>query len=185
MTKPPRQELVSESLIAIRQGGRLMAVTLTEEVRLYLRTLTGAQQELAAAFEQKFEALQNGQPEEIHQITQREAVLTKRLSQMTGERQRLLDKFKASGRAVDSVQAVVSLPEHSQDQELQELIQLATLYARSLRQESWKQWIMIQRSHQYYNEVLELIANRGESAPTYQAKRSTDTAGGAILDASA
>jgi len=44
---------------------------------------------------------------------------------------------------------------------------------------------MIQRSHQHYNEMLDLIANRGDASPTYHAKRTTDTAGGAILDASA
>ena len=162
-----------------------MAAMTTEEIRTYLDELVSIQTTLSDLFAIKFQALRGEDPEQIQKVTQEEVGLVDRLGQMMQMREKMLARSGRAGKPANSLRDYVEQIPAPERQELQELIKRSTELTLELRQQSWKQWIYIQRSHQDYTEILDLIAHRGNQSPTYHMTNIQESSGGAILDASA
>ncbi|MAT16756.1 MAG: hypothetical protein CMJ46_15975 [Planctomyces sp.] len=170
---------------SIWQGGRFMAAELAEKIRSYLVELVNAQTELMNLFREGGVALYGDNPHQIQQFVQQKTELVQKMSLKLQQREGLLKRAQAAGYKALSLQEVVAQLPVEETEELRQLIDLSTRLTLHLRQESWKQWVFLQRSHQHHAEVLELIAHRGQKSPTYHEKSPREATGGAILDASA
>ncbi|MEZ6046895.1 MAG: hypothetical protein R3C11_15210 [Planctomycetaceae bacterium] len=162
-----------------------MAAELADQIRTYLTELVNIQSELFNLFRDQGPLLYGEDPQRIQQFVQQKTLLVQKLNQKLLQREELLQRARKAGITGRSLQEVIGQMSGDIISELNRLIELSTRLTLHLRQESWKQWVFLQRSHQHHSEILELIAHRGKKSPTYHAKSNREATGGAILDASA
>ncbi|MCA9040693.1 MAG: hypothetical protein KDA65_10130 [Planctomycetaceae bacterium] len=162
-----------------------MAAELTEKIRSYLMELVKIQTELMTLFRDRGRYFYGENPNQIQEFVQNKTELVQKLNQKLLQREQLLKRAQEAGLKAHSLQEVIARLPEAEIEELKKLLEVSIQLTMHLRQESWKQWVFLQRSHQHYAEVLDLIAYQGKKSPTYDEKPSRGTTGGAILDASA
>ncbi|QDU79139.1 FlgN protein [Polystyrenella longa] len=162
-----------------------MAAEIAEKIRAYLTELVNTQTELMTLFRDRGSYLYGDNPQLINQFLQSKTELVQKLSLKLQQREQLLQQASVAGFTANSLQEVVSRFTGIDTSELSKLVDLSMRLTLHLRQEIWKQWVFLQRSHQHYSEVLDLIAFQGKTSPTYHARSNQEASGGAILDASA
>lgn len=162
-----------------------MAAIIAEEIRTYLTELISVQAELSNLNQSKFQALSEENTGQIQKLTLLESKQVNRLKEMTEEREQFLARANQAGISINSIREFISRLPETENEGLMELIEKSTQLTLHLRQQSWKQWVYIQRSHQHNSEILELIAHRGVKSPTYDENSPQGANGGVVLDASA
>lgn len=156
-------------------GGRLR-----EDIARLLTGLEATQAELLALFDRKRVALRKARANELLEIADAETALVGRLQAHVTERQRLL----AEAGGCETIGVLLTRLDEPEDSDLQNRLKTVRRNAENLRRESWVQWIVAQRAHRHYSDVLEIIAHRGGSSPTYSKNRNTGNSAGALLDTS-
>lgn len=160
-----------------------MSAELLQKIEHYLTTLETVQEDLFAACSETRHALTHPQNESLLQVAERETQTAQRLQILIRQRQQLLEEGRQLGCSADTLHALVhQLPGADLDV-LTPRLERASEAAAHLRHESWVHWIIAHRSCNHFTEMLDLIANHGERAATYQ-DRPAPTVGGALLDAS-
>lgn len=161
-------------------GGRLL-----NAVAHFLTLLEATQQELLKLFERKRAAIKQGHVSRILQLAEEESRLVQQLQQHLQVREELLQTGLQAGYRVKSLTELVETITGGKTGELYSRLQRVRERSAELRRESWVQWIVAQRSYKQYADLLDLIAHRGETAPTYETQRSGGSGSGALLDTSA
>lgn len=163
-----------------------MSTPLLEEVRQLLPELEATQSEFADLFVNKRQALIAARSDELLQLADSEAELAKRLHAHLGRRQKILLQARRAGLPSDSIVALVAHIAGDLQEQLESQIERIREMAKSLRRESWIQWIIAHRTCSLYSEIKNLIAHCGEKDPIYSRDKSKEQkiSGGAILDAS-
>lgn len=161
-------------------GGHLLS-----DVRELLRTLEAAQHDLSTLQDRKRTALVQGHSDELLKIARDETTIGNRLRALLSRRGEILDDARKSGlHGVDSLLGLAASLQPEDREDLEPRIKAARKQAEQIRRETWVQWIIAHRAYSHYTSLLELIALSGGESPTYEAKPSKETAGGAIFDAS-
>ena len=163
-----------------------MSSLLLKDLIGFLQTLEQTQGELLELFAEKSRALNAFEGEKLGPLSNREGELARRLQIVLGQRNRLLERAKGEGLAVNSLLQLAGAIGTAESGELTARIRRAQDQAVQLRHESWVHWIISHRCYNHYTELLDLIANGGEQAPTYAEQTSPTPATamrGAILDA--
>ena len=161
-----------------------MSARLLEQVTQFLQLLEPAQDEMLRLFNQKRSAVKLARTDEMLQLAQRESELTFELKQHLERRKRILALASNAGLPSDSIHSLVVAIGGQQREQLEQRIENSRSKSEAIRRHSWIHWIISQRAFSHFSELLDLIAYRGEKAPTYSQVPGMDTSGGAILDAS-
>src|SRR4029079_9563395 len=109
---------------------------------------------------------------------------TQRLQALLGRRNRLLERGRQQGLAFDTVSALAAAIAGDERAAFERRFTQAQKGIAQLRHESWVHWIISHRCYNHYSELVDLIAQGGQTAPTYDKRlASTAAASGAVLDA--
>lgn len=155
-----------------------------------LLRLTGAllqtQQEFGTLFTAKTAALRELRQEELVGISTVEEELTSRMQGLLRQRKNLLERAGGLGLKTNTLVKLAGAIGNDDGGALVSQLRTVERNATKLRQESWIHWIISHRCYRHYSELLELIAHRGQQAPTYSERSSKPggTSAGAVLDAS-
>ncbi|MBT4865602.1 MAG: hypothetical protein HON53_10895 [Planctomycetaceae bacterium] len=161
-------------------GGHLL-----NDLRELLRSLETAQRDFSALQDRKRTALVEGHSDDLLSIARDETTIGDRLRALLDQRGEILDAARKSGLpGADSLLGIAANLQPKDRDELEPRIQAARKQAEQIRRETWVQWIIAHRAYSHYSSLLDLIALSGKKSPTYEAKPSKETAGGAIFDAS-
>ena len=153
-------------------------------VRRFLAELEAAQTGLRDVLDRKGRALQAADAAELERIGEVEQEHVRGLQALLSRRRRILDQARAIG-TVESISDLVEQFAGSDQSDLREQIGRIRAAADQIRRETWVHWIVARSMSSHYSELLELIANCGHEAPTYDERPVAHApAGGAILDAS-
>lgn len=154
-----------------------------------LLRLTGAllqaQQEFGTLFTAKTAALREMRQEELVGLSTVEEELTSRMQGLLRQRRNLLERAGGLGLKANTLVKLAGAIGTDGDALVAQLRQVERNATR-LRHESWIHWIISHRCFKHYSELLELIAHRGQQAPTYteRSAKPGGTSAGAVLDAS-
>lgn len=156
---------------------------LCQEIARFVGVFADVQQALLDAMLQKRQALVAADPVRLSELNTREQSLISRLETLLVWRSRLLKSADSLGRPGETLTEVLSSLEDAEAAGL--LARLAELQQISLalRQEAWIQWVISQSCSLHYGEMFDLIAHRGQAAPTYEERPAATSNGGAVLDA--
>jgi hypothetical protein len=133
--------------------------------------------------ERKGRALEAADAAELERIGEVEQQHVRDLQVLLNRRRNILDQ--AGAGAAESITEIVEQFQGSEQQELKNQIGRIRTAADQIRRETWVHWIVARSMSSHYSELLELIANCGREAPTYEERPAAHAAaGGAILDAS-
>jgi len=161
-------------------GGHVLS-----DVRELLCALEAAQRDLSTLQDRKRTALVQGHSDELLTIAGDETTIGNRLRALLDRRGEILRDARKSGlHGADSLLALAENLPPKDREELEPRIKAARKQAAQIRRETWVQWIIAHRAYSHYTSLLELIALSGRKSPTYEAKSSNATVGGAIFDAS-
>ena len=158
-----------------------------DSVRQFVQALEAVQDDQAELFRRKRAALAQARSAELQALADPEAELIRRMQKLLSRRQEILHDAARDGSQASSITALVeALPGNDlETPDLRRRITRAKQRAEQFRRENLVHWIVAQRTHAHYTELIELIAHRGRRAPTYANGPARDPAGGALLDASA
>lgn len=159
---------------------------LREELGRLATALLEAQQEFGVLFAAKTVALRELDRQKLVELSTEEQDLTARLQGLLRQRRNLLHRAGGLGFAADSLVKLAGAIGSEESGPLLAQLRKVEENAARLRHESWIHWIISHRCFRHYSELLELIAHRGQQAPTYS-ERSSKPGGataGAVLDAS-
>ena len=152
-------------------------------VRRFLAELEAAQTGLREVLDRKGRALQAADAAELERIGDVEQQHVRGLQALLNRRRSILHQAGAAG--AESIADVVEQFGGSDQRELREQIGRIRAAADQIRRATWVHWIVARSMSSHYSELLELIANCGREAPTYEERPAAHaSAGGAILDAS-
>ncbi len=161
-----------------------MEKQIRDQVARLLNDLAATQTKLLVLFERKRVALRKARPAELLEIADLETALVEQLQEHVSQRERLLNETIVGDAPCESIADLLSRLAEPEDSALLTQLGLVRHNAELLRRESWVQWIVAQRAHRHYSDVLEIIAHRGGSSPTYSKHRNTGNNAGALLDTS-
>jgi hypothetical protein len=156
-----------------------------DDIRQFLQVLEAIQDEQSTAFQAKRDALRTAKAPVLRALAEQEVDLTRRLQLQLARRQQILQKAAAAGLPAQSLESAVSAIRDAESAPLRARIARARERSEVIRRENLTHWIVAQRAFHHYSELLELIAHRGQKSPTYAIGAARESAGGAILDASA
>lgn len=162
-----------------------MHSTLLAEINVVLTGLERTQGEIESLQAGKTAALKLVRPGELESLAVREEELSRRLRGVLLQRSQLLQRARSAGVPVSSLTQLAGAIGREDRAPLLERIQVAQAQSDRIRRQNWTHWIIAHRSYSHYTEILELIANGGQPAPTYTRGKPAPVVGGAILDASA
>ena len=141
--------------------------------------VTRAQDRLQALLKTKEDALAAGRVEEIGLLVNDEAKVAATLQSLRQQRDLWLagvpvgPNVHSLGEAAAAIGAAPAVVE---------AIEAARKQAAAIQQQNWAHWVLAQRSAAHFEEMLTLIARRGETPATYGDET---PGGGGILDAAA
>jgi hypothetical protein len=154
------------------------------EIRRMLTDLEAAQAALRDVLARKRRALQAADVVELERIGALEGECVRELQALLGRRRGILDQAGA-GHPAESITDLVERLDDADRPALRRQIARIRAAADEIRRETWVHWIVTRSLSAHYGELLELIANCGREAATYEERPVAHTsAGGAILDAS-
>jgi nucleotidyltransferase/DNA polymerase involved in DNA repair len=158
---------------------------LRTDIRRFLDDLESAQTGLRLVLAEKRDALASADPDGLQRIAALEAERVRDLQALLGRRRAMLDQAAARGIPCEAISDLVDALAGSGQQALRQQIERVRVAADEIRRETWIHWIITRSISSHYAELLELIANCGQAAPTYDERPAAhQAAGGAILDAS-
>ncbi|QDT66130.1 flagellar export chaperone FlgN [Calycomorphotria hydatis] len=163
----------------------MAAPNFSELIDRYLGQLEAVQSKFAELYREKDQALVSAKLTELEALSTREEYLCRALKHLAIEREKLLQLAQKCGHAVETLAA---LAEQVSDQNTgivrnKRIIQCQG-HAADLRRRTWSHWVVTQRSQAQYAALVDLIANRGKTAPTYDPAR-REGSEGSLIDASA
>jgi len=155
-----------------------------QQIDQFITELDQTQNELGQLFDQKKTALSNAETQKLLQLSQQETGITERLKSLLVERSNLLQNAKEQGMAAETLMQLASRCSNNPQSQMLQKMQNTQTRADRLRRESWVHWIVAQRTFQQYNELVNLIANRGRKSATYDEKPDSQSSGSVVLDTS-
>lgn len=161
-----------------------MHSTLLNDLQDVLSGLERTQGEIESLLSGKTEALRQMHASELQRIAGREQELSQTLRSVLLKRSYLLQQARSAGVPAVSLMELAGVIGKETRAPLLERIRQAQDQAGRIRRQNWTHWIIAHRCYSHYTDLLELIANRGETAPTYTRGRPAAVVGGALLDAS-
>ncbi|HUG90773.1 MAG TPA: hypothetical protein VML55_08075 [Planctomycetaceae bacterium] len=151
----------------------------------FLADLEAAQSSLQALLAEKRRALTAADAAELERIGPLEAERVRELQVLLARRRRILEQAAAAGLSVESLAELVDRLGGGERAALQQQIERLRAGSEAVRRETWIHWTVAHSISSHYSELLELIANCGREAPTYEERpAASGPGGGAILDAS-
>jgi hypothetical protein len=159
---------------------------LSNEIDQLLIAIVALQEELAAVYRAKREAVRKALAAEIDRLNQREERLVADLRVRLRQRHQILQRVNPMVAPSDTLEKLVrSFAEPRRSRLLARMEEIRHLVEAN-RRESWVLWIVSKQSLRLFGDLLDLIANGGRKAPVYFAGFGNEISfGGAILDASA
>jgi hypothetical protein len=159
---------------------------LSNEIDHLLSAIMALQEELAAVYRAKRDAVRRANAAEIDRLTVREERLVGVLKVHLRQRHQILQRVNPIVGPRDTLEKLVqSFAEPLRSRLLARMEEIRRLVETN-RRESWVLWIVSKQSLRLFGDMLELIANGGRKAPVYFAGLGNEISfGGAILDASA
>lgn len=159
---------------------------LSNEIDRLLTAILALQQELAAVYRAKREAVRRAIAAEIDRLNQREERLVTDLKVHVRQRHQILQRVNPMVGPSDTLEKLVrSFSDPHRGRLLARMDEIRRLVEAN-RRESWVLWIVSKQSLRLFADMLDLIANGGRKAPVYFAGLGNEMSfGGAILDASA
>lgn len=155
-----------------------------DDVARFAAVMEATQQELLEALRLKRRALVSGSPEEMQRLVAVAQEAAGRLRQLSVWRGQLLDQAHAEGSQAETLTDVLAESAHPVQEHLRARFAAVQQRFGEAQRESWIQWIIAQRAGLYYTEMLELLAQGGQRAATYQeTSEPAATSGGVVLDA--
>ena len=161
-------------------GGRLL-----NDVARLLADLEETQLAFETLFQRKKSALRRPQPEVLLAVAREESTLVEQLQQHHERREELLEEAGQGGLPNGSLYEVVQAIGGAGAESLCHRMKQIRQMSEKLRREGWVQWVVTQRSNKLFSELLDLIVNQGEHAPTYGRNKQETSTAGSLLDASA
>ena len=146
----------------------------------HVAKLESLQADLERTLESKRDALAAGEVEQIEAVVIRETEQVRRLEELRRSRDRWLASAPLT-QQVHSLGEAARIAEASPD--LLARIETVREQARTIQKQNWTHWVIAQRSAAHFEEMLGLIARRGETSPTYGGDDPQH--GGGLLDAAA
>lgn len=158
-----------------------------DEVTRFAQVLDQSQQALLAVLRQRRQCLAGSTVLELERFNEAGRQAAQRLQVLGVWRQRLIDDAQRAGLAGNTLVELLAAEITPQSEILRGRLVLLQRRFAEVQREAWIEWVVTQRSSAYFNEVLELIAHRGQHAPVYsdQPLRPEPTTGGMMLDAAA
>lgn len=160
------------------------AVQLLVEIQQLVAELLAAGAELRQHYERKSSAMQRASADEMQKLAECELALTQRLERGLAKRRSLLQvagRLRLPHRSLREL--IVELP-GAPLAELQAALAQIQEQSRQLRLIGWSHWVVAHRSLNYYNELIDLIAQGGHRSPTYNQHAQREGQGGVLLDTS-
>ena len=155
-------------------------VAVAEWIARHVDRVAALQTELQAALDAKRDALAAGLLDAITAITATEADLVRRLEELRQQRDLWL-ATQPAGPDVHSLGEAAARIDAGP--ELTEAIAAARQQAGAIQQQNWTHWVIAQRSAGHFEEMLGLIARRGQTPATYSAGPAAPPEhGGGLLD---
>lgn len=158
--------------------------TTLNEIARYLASFEKTQRAMHALFKRKRVALRESDTASLIAIANEEAELVERLKTHLTDREQLLERANQRGDSADSLKSLVKVADPDDNTGLLTRTLELEAAATKLRQETWVQWIVAQRSYKQYANLLDHIAHRGKQAATYDRRERATTGAGTLLDAS-
>lgn len=146
-----------------------------------LERLSAAQRELLSLLGTKRELLVRRDHAGLSMLSQREQVLSAELQACHAERARMLAAADAEGMPHQSLAELTSALPAAASRELAQSVDDARRRARLIHHECLTQWVAVQRTVLHLAQMLEIIATRGRTQPTYGKGRIVER-GGALID---
>ncbi len=147
-----------------------------------LERLSAAQRELLALLARKRELLVRRDHQGLAALADRETHLSEELQACHAQRQQMLAAADAEGFPHESLaDLAAALPASASRGKLSGGVAEAREQARLIRHECLTQWVAVQRTVLHLAQMLEIIATRGRSQPTY-GKGQILERGGALMD---
>jgi hypothetical protein len=164
----------------------LADANLINEIEQLLIAITSLQEELAAVYRAKREAVRRANAAEIDRLNKREERLVADLKARLRHRHQILQRVNPVVGPSDTLENLMrSCSDPDRSRLLARMDEIRRLVEAN-RRESWVLWIVSKQSLRLFGDMLDLIANGGRKAPVYFAGLGNEVSfGGAILDASA
>lgn len=162
-----------------------MRSTLLNDLEGVLSSLERTQGEIESLLAGKTEALRLMRTDDLQRIAAREQELSQTLRSVLLKRSQVLQQARSAGVPAASLLELAGVIGKEARVPLLERIRQVQDQAGRIRRQNWTHWIIAHRCYSHYTDVLEIIANRGETAPTYTRGRPDTVVGGVLLDASA
>ena len=151
-----------------------------EWIARHVDRVAALQTELQSTLDAKRDALAAGVVEQINAVTTSEADLVRRLEDLRQQRDLWLATQPAGPDVHSLGEAAVRI---EADAGLIEAIAAARQQAAAIQQQNWTHWVIAQRSAAHFEEMLGLIARRGETSATYSSgSNAPPEGGGGLLD---
>jgi len=151
----------------------------------FLTRLESRQSAFAEHYVDKDEALRTSQTKRLFEIAAREEQLCDDLRASALERNQILQAARGAKLPTGSISELATALEGVSDNERRlKRIERVGQRAAELRRNTWSHWVVAQRSYAQYSALIDLIANRGKTAPTSSAGEGGH-AEGSLMDASA
>lgn len=154
------------------------------ELERFATALIDAQQTMLEIMRRKRMALTASDTASLTALQTPELEAAQQLQWLLSWRAKLLQAAKKNGNRFDTLTDLTESLTGPRSGVVASLLSRARRMAADLQQESWVQWVIINRCCNYYGEVLELIAHGGKKSPTYH-DADYSRHGGALIDASA
>ncbi len=155
------------------------------QVKKFLSQLESTQNRLWTLYLKRRTAVRAAESDEILRLAEEEIALTDEMKSHLAVRQQILKLAENNQLPSKSIEVLVQEISGDEKKQLLEKIERSKSLADKIRTESWIHWIVSQRSINHCKEMLDIIANKGESSLTYNSeKEAASSTGGVILDAS-
>ncbi len=161
-----------------------MKSSLLIQIKKFLNQLESTQQRLWSLCIQRRKAIRTAQSDEILRLAEEEFQLTEELKSHLAMRQQILTQANAIHLPAGTIEELVQELGGDEKEQLNIRIERSKQLSEKIRTESWIHWIVAQRSINHCNEMMDIIANKGEASPTYHSENNSSSSGGVILDAS-
>ena len=172
----PGQTASNNNTTALDEAARRDAAAWIES---HTADVKRARDRLETLLQAKEAALAGGRIDEIGPLTQDEAKVAATLQTLRQDRDFWLAAAPVGPNVHSLGEAAAAI---DADATIVAAIDAARQQAAAIQQQNWAHWVLAQRSAAHFEEMLTLIARRGETPATYGDET---TSGGGILDAAA
>lgn len=159
--------------------GAIATETALAWIATHVAEVAAGQQQLEDLLAEKQRLLEMSTVEPLPALLEREAASAAALERLRQDRDQWLSQPELDGRLHSLREVAVALGETALVEQLDD----ARAQAARIQQQNWSHWVLAQRSGSHFDELLGLIARRGETPATYD--EDLPGSGGGLLDAAA